>query len=501
MSAKLASLKHQIKGQEQAIAQHKHRLAQQHRTMQQHLRNRLATPAGVAIAFFCGLTVGWLKDGGNFKRLCKERLPETLRPLLMAWLNNQLRAILPAGAPPSSQSSCAHPPDSPENGPPPGTVSASTPFGDHNRPVNLSRRLITVSASGTFLLLCCYILYLLAPFLIPISLAVLFSLLFKPIITRLRNLRIPAPIGAACSVLFLLSIMLAGLYTLSQPALEWADKAPVIIKEFAAKLESFSKPLVQDMSGAREGIRQPLRDIQQTTEKVEQLASPSPDGAKSGPVAVTIQQPGLPARLLIETPAILLGIGIFFVMLYFLLATSDALLTKTVKIVPHIHDKKKAVRIIHHIQRDTSHYLLTMLTINIVLGTVSSIALILLGIPNALLWGVLIGLLNFAPYLGPLTSITLLTVIAILALETPLEVLMVTLTLAILQILEGQFITPHIMGRQFALSPTLVFLSILFWGGIWGVAGALIAVPLLVSFKVICENVPPLHPVARLIER
>ncbi len=97
-------------------------------------------------------------------------------------------------------------------------------------------------------------------------------------------------------------------------------------------------------------------------------------------------------------------------------------------------------------------------------------------------------------------SISILTLVAILSLDTLVDALWVPVTLAALQILEGQFITPHVMGRRFALSPTLVFLSIVFWGGLWGVAGALMAVPLIVSFKVICENIRPLNPIATLLE-
>jgi len=495
MSNRLASLRQQIEAREQAILRDRQNLARHRHALQQCSRDRLASPTGIAIAFLCGLASGLLKDRDTLKHFETLRSPGGMRidpvPLLASLFQNLLLDRIATPPKPGRHRS--------EKERSTAGRSPANPPEDGAKARGLSQWIITLSTGGIFVLLLCYTLYSLAGFLIPISLAVLFSFLFKPVIRKLGRMHVPQAGGAALSILFLLGIMTAGVYTLSQPAEEWMKKSPVIAREFASKLQTFSESL-EDIDGDLQGIGALIKDIQRTTKRFERLTAPK-EGAESEPIAVQIDRPGLPMRLLVETPSILMSIGIFFIMLYFLLLGSDTLLVRLVQVLPDFHGKRQAVRIIFDIQNDTSQYLLTMLIINIGLGTAGTVALYLLGIPNAVLWGVMIGALNFAPYLGPLISISILTLVAILTLDTFIDALFVTLTLTALQVLEGQFITPHIMGRRFALSPTLIFLSILFWGGLWGVVGVLMAVPLLVAFKVICENIESLNPIARLIER
>jgi predicted PurR-regulated permease PerM len=124
----------------------------------------------------------------------------------------------------------------------------------------------------------------------------------------------------------------------------------------------------------------------------------------------------------------------------------------------------------------------------------------LLGVPNPILWGAMVAILNYAPYIGPAASTIALTIVGLLSFDSVLEALMVPGSFLLITTVEGQFITPMILGQRLLLSPVAIFLSMILWGWLWGVAGALLAVPLLASFKIVCDNLEPLQPISEFLE-
>jgi predicted PurR-regulated permease PerM len=159
------------------------------------------------------------------------------------------------------------------------------------------------------------------------------------------------------------------------------------------------------------------------------------------------------------------------------------------------------VSISRQIEVDLSHYLATVTTVNFMLAIAVAAAMHWLEVPNPVLWGAMAGLFNFAPYVGALVSAAIMTIVGITTFDTLSDALMVPLTLLVLTILEGQVITPSVLGRRLAVHPLVVFLSIVFWGWLWGIAGALMAVPIITCLKVITDHVPQLNFLARFIRR
>jgi predicted PurR-regulated permease PerM len=151
------------------------------------------------------------------------------------------------------------------------------------------------------------------------------------------------------------------------------------------------------------------------------------------------------------------------------------------------------------VQRNVSRYLATITVINTVLGILVALTMYLLNMPNPVLWGVMVAVLNFIPYIGVLVSIVVVTFVGLLTFETALEVMLPPLALFGLNVIEGQFLTPILAGRRLALSPVAVFLSLVVMGWIWGVIGVLIAVPLLATVKLVCEEIEPLTPLATFL--
>ena len=176
------------------------------------------------------------------------------------------------------------------------------------------------------------------------------------------------------------------------------------------------------------------------------------------------------------------------VLLYFLLASNDFFLRKLVKVLPRLDDKRRAVEVARQIENDVSRHLLVMTVINLALGAVTAVALYFIGMPNPILWGLLGALLNYIPYLGPLLGSAIVGAAAFLTFDEPGRVLGVVAIFLVITSLEGNLITPLLLGRHLALNPVAVFLAFSFWSFLWGPVGGLIAMPLLIAFKALCDR-------------
>jgi len=157
------------------------------------------------------------------------------------------------------------------------------------------------------------------------------------------------------------------------------------------------------------------------------------------------------------------------------------------------------VEISREIQHNISHYLFSITLINLGLGLIVSAGLWYWGVPNPAMWGLLVAGLNFVPYFGPILGVALLAAVGLLAFDSPWQGLIPPGWYLLLHLLEANLITPVLLGRRFTLNPVVIFVSLIFWTWLWGVPGALLSVPILVSLKVVCDRVPSLNYVAELL--
>jgi predicted PurR-regulated permease PerM len=202
------------------------------------------------------------------------------------------------------------------------------------------------------------------------------------------------------------------------------------------------------------------------------------------------------------TGTFLVGATETLVLLYLLLASGDLFLQKLVHVMPTLGDKKRAVEISHEIQQNISNYLFSVTLINIGLGLVVSGGLYFMGVPNAAMWGLFVAVLNFVPYFGPVAGIILLAAVGLLTFETSLlRALLPPGWYLLLHLFESNLVTPVLLGRRFTLNPVVIFVSLIFWTWLWGVPGALLSLPILVSIKVVSDHVPALSPVSEALSR
>lgn len=340
----------------------------------------------------------------------------------------------------------------------------------------------SLSLTGLFLLAAFYTLFLARSFILPIVLALLLSFLLSPVVRFLHNkLRLPNGLAAALVVFGLLGGLGWGVYELAGPAYTWAEQAPRSLRRLERKLSDFKKP-VQTMSKAT-----------QQMEKMTQV------GTGAEPRKVTVETESLGERMFSQATDIVAGGMVMFILLFFLLASGDMFLRKLIRVLPSLSDKKRAVEIARQIETEVSAYLSTITMINIALGLAVWGILSLLGAPNPLLWGVLAAVTNYLPYLGAIAMIAVLTMVGFLSFDELGRALLVPGSFVALNILESYIVTPMVLGRRLTLNPVVIFLALTFWGWLWGITGALLAVPIMVVFKIFCDHSEPLASIGEFL--
>jgi predicted PurR-regulated permease PerM len=347
------------------------------------------------------------------------------------------------------------------------------------RPANLR----SVALNGIFLLLVLYTLKIASAFFIPVILAILLKFLFASVIRGLARFHIAPPLGAVVVLVVLLGGLGFGIYQIASPAGEWMGKLPQTVRQVERKLK---------------GVRQQVEEVNKATKEVDRLTSLS---GTTQSQKVEVRKPTLSESLLAPTQDFVVSLGIVILLLYFLLASEDTLLRKLVTVLPRFHDKKMAVEISRQIEQDISLYLITIITINTLFGLAIGAAMYFLGLPAPHLWGVMAGLLHFIPFLGAVVGISVVTLVAAVTLNVINAILLVPVVYLSLNLLEEYVLLPLVLGRRLMLNPVVLLVWMIFWGWLWGVAGALMAVPLLAILKIICDRIEALAGFGEFIGR
>jgi predicted PurR-regulated permease PerM len=214
---------------------------------------------------------------------------------------------------------------------------------------------------------------------------------------------------------------------------------------------------------------------------------------------VEIKKPGLDEFIFTGTQNFLIMCGVTIILLYFLLASGDLFLLKLVKVLPTLDNKKRAVEIFRQIERDISIYLWTITMVNTGLGIAVGATMYFLGMPNPALWGALAATLNYIPYLGAMTGIIAVGLASALSFDQPTKIALAPAFYFLFSVLEGNFLMPMVVGRSLALNPVVIFIWLTFWGWVWGIVGAVLAVPLLAILKIICDHFQSLSTLSEFL--
>jgi predicted PurR-regulated permease PerM len=320
-------------------------------------------------------------------------------------------------------------------------------------------------------------------FLTPIALAAFFYLLLMPVMKLLLRLKIPRSPAAIAVITLACGLLGLGVVQFAEPAAKWIDEIPQVLPSIKSKLTPVSKP---------------IQKIGEAASEVENLTQIDTLSRKE---TVQIADPGILEGVIEATPELLVSLGVVLFLTFFLLVYGERLGKKIAELGRSFAAQRKLLRIGRDIQGELSRFLGTITLINIGLGVVAALIFWLLDVPNFLLWGSAVAIANFVPYAGAAAMFVVLAAVGLVSFDSLGEATRVPLSFLLLTIVEGQLVTPILVGRRLDLSPLVIFVAVIFWSYLWGLVGAIVAVPIVASIKIILHHVPELRPVAKLFAR
>jgi predicted PurR-regulated permease PerM len=338
----------------------------------------------------------------------------------------------------------------------------------------------TVFLGGLFCLACMAVLYVASEIILPLILAIVLKLLLQPLVRMLERIHIPRAIGAVLSVLLVLTAFGGAISVLAGPATAWAGKLPEAI------------PKLRESLGF---LQQPIDAVQGMMHQFDGLA-----GGGSGGGGPQVKSSSLLGAVFSGTATATSGLFTTLLILFYLLVSGETFLRRMVEILPTFDDKRQAVELSIHIERDVSAYLLTVTCINLLVGVATGCVMWLCGVASPVLWGAVAFMVNFVPILGPMVGIVVFLMASVLSLGVSWGALVPVGLYFGIHIIEGEVATPMLLARRFTINPVAVMLALLFWFWMWGVAGAILAVPLLAVTKIICDDLRPLRAFGHLLE-
>jgi predicted PurR-regulated permease PerM len=336
---------------------------------------------------------------------------------------------------------------------------------------NNERSSLAIPIWGLFIISLLSTLYFAKAIFIPIFLATFIAFMLSPLIEIMRKFYVPRALGSAIIIIALSSLVVVSANYLAEPAADWLERFPAEIGEIQKKLLPF---------------KDSIESVQKTTDTVKEMASMTPDNSGSG---VVVEGPNIFYTLLDGTQELLISTLSFVVLLYFMLAFGQSLGKRLGAMLREQGVKTNIMRITRDVQHNISRYLLLITAINIVLGVIVAIVMWALGMPTPAVWGASAAFFNFIPYVGPAINIGIITMVSLMTFDSLTQILLPPALLLALNLLEGQFIQPLFIGRMFTINPVIIFLFVLIWGWLWGMAGIFMAVPLLVAGEIILNQI------------
>lgn len=324
---------------------------------------------------------------------------------------------------------------------------------------------------GLFIMAVLGVLYFAKAVFVPIFLAVVFSFVLMIPVKLLERLRIPQAFGALIVLVMTLSALSVLAYYMYDPVKVWVERFPTEIQKIESKVAD---------------LRSSFNDVQKTTAQIDQKITDLTGSSTqdSGTQEVVVKSGSRLYTLMDNTQAFIVGFMSFLLLLYFLMAFGESMIKNLMMTWKDRAHRITFLRITQESQYQISYYLLLITIINIGLGVVTALGMWMIGMPTPLLWGFSATILNYIPYIGPLINMILVTFVGLVTFDNLSTAMLPALIILVLNIIEGQMVQPLFVGKMFTINPVFVFISVAFWGWLWGVAGMFMAVLLLMIINI-----------------
>ena len=367
----------------------------------------------------------------------------------------------------------------------------SLPAASQRTPVDARGTAVTVLAVAAAILLTRYMQEVLIPFV----LAGLVFYALDPMVDFLQRLRVPRVIGAGFALVVVVAATGATAYGLRDEALQVVEELPAVAQRIRATWADKTAPPT-----AIEKVQDAAREIEETA-----AAASSASATPRGVDRVQIEEPLFRASAYLRWGSIgmitLLGQAALILLLtYFLLVNDELLKRKFVESIgPTLTHKKVTVQILNEIGAQIERFLLVQIFTSVVVAVATGLTLSWIGLQHAWIWGLAAGVLNTVPYLGPLIVTAGLGIIGFVQFGTVSAAAVVAGLAFVITTVEGYWLTPVLMGRVAQINRVAIFAGLLFWSWLWGVPGMLLAVPMMMVAKTVCDRVEDLQPIGTML--
>lgn len=338
----------------------------------------------------------------------------------------------------------------------------------------------------------CAVLRLGRDVLVPLTLALLGSYVLEPLVAALVRLRLPRSLAAAIVMLSLVAAMGASGWWVADDAVALVQRLPQAARRFGESVRALRGP------------SSPVASVEQLATEIERTTSPPPP--KPGEVPrVRVEEPPVDVRALLLRSSLGAGMlasqGLLLLFLvYFLLASGKLFKRKLVRLAgPSLRSRRLIVRVLDQVDASVQGFLVIMAVTSVFVGVASWLVFRALGLEQAGVWGLVAGVLNVIPWVGTVVPVVGVALVAFLQFGTWSMTALVALGAVLVQVIEGGLLTPKLVGRTCRMNDVAVFTSLLVWGWLWGLAGLLLAVPIMMALKAVCDHVEDLRPLGELL--
>ena len=306
-----------------------------------------------------------------------------------------------------------------------------------------------------------------AEFFLPVTAALVVAIALVPMLEWFERRGVPSKIAAGLCVIVFLLIMAFAIASIVLPAIDWVALVPERIDRVRAALE----PVLNLYQSLEQFIDRIMNQVVTSTENVREVRIETPNSMLG---IITASAPHAMIQL-------------FFALLvvYFFLAGWTAMRRRTIKSRGSFEGAMTTARVIQQVVEATSTYIGTITVINVALGALTALILWGLGMDSPLMWGGIVAVANYIPYLGPIVSAILLFIGGLMTFPDVWSAMLPPAIFIGLHMIEANAVTPMIVGRKIEVNPLLILVALSFWAWVWGTTGALLAVPLLIIFKTV----------------
>ncbi len=324
-------------------------------------------------------------------------------------------------------------------------------------------------------------LYIGSSLLVPLTIAGIAYLALRPMVTRLCRVGLGQTAAAAIVIVACFSLIAATATMLYNPLQTWLADAPESVNRLRSKLDQ---------------VAEPLTTVDRAEQQLDQATGPIDDGDHE--VTVSLSKPSAfdPRYLINTTGHVLASVAAIGVLAFFMLCSGDDVLNRILMVLPDESRRKGVLETISDIQDNVGRYLAQITIINIVLGVAVTFVMWLVGMPTPYLWGAMAMLFNFIPFIGPIAGTLIVFVAAGTEFESFSRAILMAAAFWLTTAVEGQFVTPTILGRTLKVGSLVVLVAVAFWGFMWGLPGVFLSVPLLIGMREVFKSFDATYPLA-----